>query len=127
MAIEVVIRKEIKEYQEKIFFGFSLRQVIVIALALIVILPVGLLNHFIWGYSIDDLGIVLKFFTSPILSVGWIKKNQLPLEKYLLIRWRHLIATKHYPYQNARLEEDHEGISTRKISKTEKYRSEQGN
>ncbi|MDY4307536.1 PrgI family protein [Enterococcus mundtii] len=61
MAIEVVIRKEIKEYQEKIFFGFSLRQVIVIALALIVILPVGLLNHFIWGYSIDDLGIVLMF------------------------------------------------------------------
>lgn len=75
MAIEVVIRKEIKEYQEKIFFGFSLRQVIVIALALIVILPVGLLNHFIWGYSIDDLGIVLMFFTSPILSVGWIKKS----------------------------------------------------
>ncbi|MBO1085018.1 PrgI family protein [Enterococcus mundtii] len=127
MAIEVVIRKEIKEYQEKIFFGFSLRQVIVIALALIVILPVGLVNHFIWSYSIDDLGIVLMFFTSPILSVGWIKKNQLPLEKYLLIRWRHLIATKHYPYQNARLEEDHEGISTRKISKTEKCRSEQGN
>lgn len=127
MAIEVVIRKEIKEYQEKIFFGFSLRQVIVIALALIVILPVGLVNHFIWSYSIDDLGIVLMFFTSPILSVGWIKKNQLPLEKYLLIRWRHLIAKKHYPYQNARLEEDHEGISTRKISKTEKCRSEQGN
>lgn len=127
MAIEVVIRKEIKEYQEKIFFGFSLRQVIVITLALIVILPIGLLNHFIWGYSIDDLGIVLMFLTSPILSVGWIKKNQLPLEKYLLIRWRHLIATKHYPCQNARLEEDHEGISTRKISKTEKYRSEQGN
>lgn len=127
MAIEVVIRKEIKEYQEKIFFGFSLRQVIVIALALIVILPVGLLNHFIWSYSIDDLGIVLMFFTSPILSVGWIKKNQLPLEKYLFIRWRRLIATKHYPYQNARLEEDHEGISTRKISKTEKYRSEKGN
>lgn len=127
MAIEVVIRKEIKEYQEKIFFGFSLRQVIVISLALIVTLPIGLLNHFIWGYSIDDLGIVLMLFTSPILSVGWIKKNQLPLEKYLLIRWRHLIATKYYPYQNARLEEDHEGISARKISKTEKYRSEQGN
>ncbi|MGM9903247.1 MAG: PrgI family protein [Enterococcus sp.] len=125
LALEVAVRKEIKEYQEKIFFGFSLRQLIAISCTLSIVVPIVVFNHLIWKRSIDDLGFVLMVFSGPILSIGWIRKNQLPMEKYLQVRWRYLKLAKSYPYQSCQLEEFYETMGKR--SRKESRRREYGN
>ena len=69
IAIEVPVRKEILLYKEKLFFGFSLRQFISMMITLSITLIVGLLNHFTWQFSIDDLGIGLMAISSPNLMI----------------------------------------------------------
>lgn len=36
--------------------------------------------------------------STPILSIGWLKPNHLPLEKYLQIRWNYFKLEKYYTY-----------------------------
>ncbi len=96
--MEVPVRKEILSYKEKLFFGFSLRQFLSIVATMIITLIIGLLNHFTWQFAVDDLGFGLMAISSPILSFGWIKPNDLPMEKYLQIRWNHFKIASCYTY-----------------------------
>lgn len=96
--IEIPIRKEILTYQEKLFFGFSLRQFISGALAVVLVVSLGIVNHVTWQLPIDDIGLVFMFISVPVLSIGWLKPNHLPLEKYLLIRWNYCKLAKYYTY-----------------------------
>ncbi|OQO70638.1 hypothetical protein BH747_06030 [Enterococcus villorum] len=98
LLIEVPIRKEILTYQEKLFFGFSLRQFISGTLTVIFVVTLGIINHLFWRLPIDDIGLVFMFISAPILSIGWLKPNHLPLEKYLLIRWNYFKLAKYYTY-----------------------------
>lgn len=121
IALEVPVRKEILTYKEKLFFGFSLRQFISMMISLIITLIVGLLNHFTWQFSIDDLGILLMIISSPILSFGWIKPNDLPMEKYLQIRWHYYKLDRYYTYpliMEVRLDET---LAKKETKKSRKY------
>lgn len=121
IAIEVPVRKEILIYKEKLFFGFSLRQFISMTITLIITLIVGFLNHFTWQFSIDDLGIGLMIISSPILSFGWIKPNDLPMEKYLQIRWNYFKLDSYYTYPSIMEVSLDETMAKKETKRSKKY------
>ena len=121
IAIEVPVRKEILLYKEKLFFGFSLRQFISMMITLSITLIVGLLNHFTWQFSIDDLGIGLMAISSPILSFGWIKPNDLPMEKDLQIRWRYVKLDSYYTYPSIMEVRLDETLAKKETKRSKKY------
>lgn len=99
MAIEVSVRKEIKSYQEKLLFGLSLRQGVCLLIAVVFSIGVGILNYFFIHWSIDDIGLLLIFLNIPILSIGWFKKENMPVEKYLRMVRKYKSLGDSYPYK----------------------------
>ncbi|MGX7197728.1 PrgI family protein [Enterococcus olivae] len=98
MAIEVSVRKEIKTYKEKLIFGFSIRQALALSGTVLFTVGIGVLNYFFWRLPIDDIGLVLMFLSVPILSLGWYKKEGMPVEQYVKILWRYLHLAPNYPF-----------------------------
>jgi len=90
MAIEVRIPKEITEYQEKILFGLSIRQLISFAIALTAGVATYLLTAKLWG---DDLaGYIVIVEVMPIFAIGFIRINGFSFEKYLGLMIRHMFG-----------------------------------
>jgi len=98
MAIEVSVRKEIKTYQEKLIFGFSIRQALALTATITFSVGTGLLNYFFWKLSIDDIGLLLMFLSVPILSLGWYQKDGMPIERYLKVLWTYHRLAPNYPF-----------------------------
>lgn len=126
VSIEVPVRKEILAYQEKLFFGFSLRQFLSGVVSFVFVVPLGILNHMIWKMSVDDIGLFFMLISAPILSIGWLKPNHLPLEKYLQIRWNYFKLPKYYTY--LMMEETKiNGVVAGKRKRHQKKQNEYGN
>ena len=97
MAIEVRIPKEITEYQEKILFGLSLRQLISFSIALTTGVATYLLAARAWG---DDVaGYLVIAEVMPIFAIGFIRINGFPFEKYLALMIRHMFGYSRRRYQ----------------------------
>ncbi len=97
MAIEVRIPKEITEYQEKILFGLSLRQLISFAIALTTGVTTYLLAAKLWG---EDLaGYIVIVEVMPIFAIGFIRINGFTFEKYLSLMIRHMFGYSRRRYQ----------------------------
>ncbi len=124
MAIEVSVRKEIKNYQEKLIFGLSLRQAACAGIAIVVSVLVGVLNYFILHISIDDLGLLLMILIIPILALGWFKKENMTLEKHLKIVKDYHSLARELPYLTLTLKKG--GVESDE-KKEGKNRSEYGN
>ena len=87
MAIEVRIPKEITEYQEKILFGLSLRQLISFAIALTTGVATYLLVAKLWGEDLAGYLVIVEVM--PIFAIGFIRINGFSFEKYLALMIRH--------------------------------------
>jgi hypothetical protein len=89
MSIQVSIPKEITEYQEKILFGLSLRQL----LCLITAALLSLLNFFLFTKVFHlprDLAEYLIIIQSiPLMALGFVKKNGFTFEKYAALFFHH--------------------------------------
>ena len=82
VPIEVRINKEVRDYQESVFFGLSLRQLIFALLAVLVAVGVyfGLRN--IVGSG--DIGWICILAAFPFAMGGFFSYNGMTFEKFLL-------------------------------------------
>lgn len=82
MAISVPVPKEITEYREKIMFGMSGRQLIFSLLAGVLAIGIGALCYMM-GMDMSIIGYIIILAASPLMALGFIRKNNMPFEKYL--------------------------------------------
>ena len=82
LSIEVRINKEVRDYQESVFFGLSLRQLVFALLAVLVAVGVyfGLRN--IVGSG--EIGWVCVLAAFPFALGGFFTYNGMTFEKFLL-------------------------------------------
>lgn len=79
--IDKPIPKEIKDFQEKLVFGLTGRQLVSVILALVVCVPT-----YIWGrpYLGDDLASWICILVAvPSLAFGFYTKNGMTFEQYM--------------------------------------------
>ena len=81
ILIEVRINKEVRDYQESIFFGLSLRQLIFALLAVLVAVGVYFGLHNVVGGDIGWMCILAAF---PFAMGGFFTYNGMTFEKFLL-------------------------------------------
>ena len=84
--LEVSINKEVRNYQESIFFGLSLRQFLFSLMAVLV--AVGLyfgLHHFVQSSAYDWLCVVAAF---PFALGGFFTYNGMNAEQFMLTWFR---------------------------------------
>lgn len=84
MAISVPVPKEITEYKEKIMFGMSGRQIIFSAIAVVLAVGIGVICY-LMGMDISLIGYIIILATAPLMAMGFIRKNNMPFEKYLFL------------------------------------------
>ena len=82
IPIEVRINKEVRDYQESVFFGLSLRQLIFALLAVLVAVGVYFGLHNIVGTG--DIGWVCVLAAFPFALGGFFAYNGMTFEKFLL-------------------------------------------
>ena len=97
MSVDVRIPKEITEYQEKIIFGLSLRQLLIMVIAISVAIPSYVLGRKTMGQSIAGYIVILE--AVPLLALGFIRKNGFSFEKYVALILRHKFQTKVKKYK----------------------------
>lgn len=91
--IEVKIPKEIRQYREKIFGIFTLRQVICTAIILIGSTTIGLLLSKI-GVNSDLVFLCIMIFAIPFFLLGFFRYEDMNFEEYAVIVF---ISTILYP------------------------------
>lgn len=79
--MEVRINKEVKDYQESIFFGLSLRQFIFSLLAVGIAVAVYFLLKDVVGTS--EVGWMCILAALPFAMGGFFKYNGMPAEKFV--------------------------------------------
>ena len=98
MAIEIDIPIEIEDYQEKIIFGMSLRQLSCFSAAV----ALGIGTYFLctkaMGMTMDSASYVIIFEALPLMAFGFIRKDGQPFEKYFALIVRHQIGNKKLPF-----------------------------
>ena len=97
MSISVRMPKEITDYQEKIIFGLSLRQLLCFSLATVLSLATFFMGTQLLHLPADPVEYVIILLTIPILAVGFIKKNGLTFEKYFILFLRHHFGCNRLP------------------------------
>ena len=82
IPIEVRINKEVRDYQESLFFGLSLRQLLFALLAVIVAVAVyfGLRNTIGSG----EIGWICVLAAFPFALCGFFTYNGMTLERFIL-------------------------------------------
>lgn len=84
MAISVPVPKEITEYKEKIILGMSGRQLIFSGIAVVLAVGIGALCY-LMGMDITIIGYIIILAASPLMALGFIRKDNMPFEKYLFL------------------------------------------
>ena len=82
IPIEVRINKEVRDYQESVFFGLSLRQLIFALLAVLVAVGGYFSLHNIVGTG--DIGWMCILAAFPFAMGGFFTYNGMTFEKFLL-------------------------------------------
>lgn len=89
--MEVKVNKEIREYTEAVFFGLSLRQFIFSACACgVAVLLYFSLKQYI---GLETLSWICIFGAIPFATLGFIKFNGMPAERFVIVLIRNLILT----------------------------------
>lgn len=100
--IEVKIPKEIRQYREKIFGIFTLRQVVCTAVILIGSTTIGLLLSKV-GVNNDLVFLCIMIFAIPFFLLGFFRYEDMNFEEYAVIVF---ISTILYPAKRI-YESDH--------------------
>lgn len=83
ICLEVRINKEVRDYQESIFFGLSLRQFVFSVLAVIVAVGIYFcLRRFVGDYDIGWLCVLAAF---PFALCGFFRYNGMNAEQFLRV------------------------------------------
>ena len=82
ISIEVRINKEVRDYQESLFFGLSLRQFVFALLAVVVAVGVYFGLRAVVGER--DIGWLCVLAAFPFALGGFFTYNGMTLEKFLL-------------------------------------------
>ncbi|MFC0234346.1 PrgI family protein [Vagococcus entomophilus] len=85
MAIEVKVPKDIKEYKEKIMFGMTIKQLITLLIAIGVNIALAFLFITVYGLEMNSISWVMILVSLPILSFGWVRRNELSFFAFLQI------------------------------------------
>ncbi|MCL2221357.1 MAG: PrgI family protein [Oscillospiraceae bacterium] len=81
--ISVRIPKDIRTYKEKIMFGLNVRQIVSSIIALGICVPLYIFGR---NYIPDDyLSWLIIIIAVPLVSIGFVKVNGLPAEKFALV------------------------------------------
>ena len=80
--LEVRINKEVRDYQESLFFGLSLRQFLFALLAVAVAVGVYFGLHTVVGNA--DVGWLCVLAAFPFAICGFFTYNGMPAERFLL-------------------------------------------
>jgi len=80
--LEIRINKEVRDYQEGIFFGLNLRQFLFAALAILVAVGVYFALRAVLGTG--EIGWVCVIAAFPFALCGFFQYNGMPFEKFLL-------------------------------------------
>ena len=102
MALDVDIPLEINDYQEKIVFGMSLRQLVCSVLAVVLGIGTYFLCTKMFNMTMDSASYVIIVEALPLMAFGFIRKDGQPFEKFfmLVIRQRlgnHKLPIHHKP------------------------------
>ena len=124
MSVEVRIPKEITEYQEKILFGLSIRQLICTFLAIVISIPSYILLRNRLGTDIT--GYIVMLEVVPLLALGFLKPNGLKFEKVFIMFLKHKLGKSKRNYKTVVQVELLEGGYERDIQKKEKQKSVRG-
>ena len=81
--MEVRINKEVRDYQEGLFFGLSLRQCVFAALAVVVAVAVYFLTRNIVGEG--EIGALCILAAFPFALCGFFKYNGLAFEQFVIV------------------------------------------
>ena len=98
MALNVSIPKEITAYKSKLIGGLSPRKLICLLAAVLLGIGTFFLCSRVLGLSTTDAGTAVMVAAAPLLAVGFIEKDGLPLEKYAVLYLRHRLGTQKLPY-----------------------------
>ena len=71
MSLSVKIPKEIREYQEKIIFGLSLRQLLCTSLAVILALATYWLGIYVFAYQRSVVEYLVIAQSIPLMAIGF--------------------------------------------------------
>lgn len=97
MAIEIKIPKEVMTFKSKPFFGFTLRQLVCLALAGVICVPL-----YIWGNKVMDEDIVamlIMVIAAPLLLAGFFTYNGMPFERFGIVLFRFYLEPQKRPYE----------------------------
>lgn len=84
--IEIKVPKEIRDYKEKFMFGLTVRQVVSVAAALLICVPLYLFGR---KYLGDNLvGWIIIIVAAPVFAFGFLKFNGMPFEELVKILYR---------------------------------------
>ena len=83
--MEVKINKEIRDYQESMFFGLSLRQCIFSLLAVAAAVGVYFAAHDAVGF---DVGWICILAAAPFAACGFVKYHGLTAEQFVVVWFR---------------------------------------
>lgn len=81
--IEIEIPKEIKEFEDKILFGLTVRQLIATVIASVITIPMYFALKDIINKEI--LSYIIIFLDCIILSVGWVSYNGMRMEEFIIV------------------------------------------
>lgn len=96
--INIRIPKELTEYKSKVIFGLTGRQLVCFGIAMVIGVPVYFAARTYLGSTIASY--ILIAVSMPCFAFAVIKKNELPLEKYLKVAIRNRFTPQVRKYQN---------------------------
>ncbi len=99
MSISVSVPKEITEYREKIVFGLSGRQLAFTGVTIVLAIGLGALCTMVMGLSIDTTGYVILAAATPLMALGFVRKEDMPLEQYIALLLRSKFGRNKLYYQ----------------------------
>ena len=88
---------DITKIESKILFGFTPRQVVWSAIALILALLINKIFGFI---EFETRGFIIMLVAAPFLACGWIKIQGLPFEKHMWILFKYSFSQRERVYED---------------------------
>lgn len=94
----VKVPKEIKEYEEKVFLGLSLRQLLWSVLALVL----GVVSYFLFSLILgrDLASYLVMLVVIPCFACGWIRVQDMPFDKFFIIMFHYYMRKQILVYEN---------------------------
>ncbi|MBS5632611.1 PrgI family protein [Enterocloster bolteae] len=99
MSLETKIHKDINEYQEKILFGMSIRQLICALVSALLSVATGYIMTKKLGFTMDSASYVIILECMPIMALGFVRINGFTAEQYFKLLVKHYTGISRRKYR----------------------------